>query len=326
MFNHPWRYEALSNLKNLAVIAVILLGTITIYTYLISKENETSQGLSFIEDFRQVDDYPLYVARYVGDYRFDEYLETGIRPRLGSFGCTCFAVGSIVGRNFDFPPNPVLLLFTDPVDGYKSVSMVDLGYFDYGMGDLPVDACGLEETPYMPFDGMNEKGLVVTMAAVPSAESPSGNKRSVGEIAAIRLLLDYAATVDEAVELLSGVNVVMADPPIHYLVSDASGESAVVEFVGGEMNVYRSTEFGIITNFILTGVDLPGDSPCYRYDLVYRGLSDNVVVSLEVAWGLLEGSSQPSTIWSCVYDKENLSVHVVMGGKYGSVHTFSLDS
>jgi len=314
----------LSNLRNLALAVVILIGIISIYTYLRPSETENSPYLSFIEDFRQVDDYPLYVARYVGDYRFDEYLETGVRPRIGSFGCTCFASGSVVGRNFDFPPNPALLLYTDPVDGYKSVSMVDLGYFDYSMGDLPVDASGLEETPYMPFDGMNEKGLVVTMAAVPFAESPSGKERSVGEIAAIRLLLDYAASVNESIELLSGVNVLMADPPIHYLVSDVSGESIVVEFVGGEMKVYRRSEFSIITNFILTGVDLPEGSPCYRYDLVYDGLLDDVL-SMDVAWGLLEASSQPSTIWSCVYDNENLSVHVVMGCEYGSVHTFNLD-
>jgi len=95
--------------------------------------------------------------------------------------------------------------------------------------------------------------------------------------------------------------------------------------VGGEMKTYRSTEFGIITNFILTGVELPTGSSCYRYDLVYRGLRDNEVVSNDFAWGLLEGSSQPSTIWSCVYDIENLIVHVVMGGKYGSIHTFNLD-
>ena len=58
---------------------------------------------------------------------------------------------------------------------------------------------------------------------------------------------------------------------------------------------------------------------------MYRGIRDNDEVSEDIAWGLLEASSQPSTIWSCVYDNENLLVHVVMGGKYGSIHTFYLD-
>ena len=314
----------MSNLKNISIIAVGLLSALVIYTYLNSVGVEESLHHSFIEDFRQVDDYPLYIARYVGEYRFNEYLETGKRPRLDSFGCTCFAVGSIVGRNFDFPANPALLLFTDPSDGYKSVSMVDLGYFGYSMDNLPVDTRGLEETPYMPFDGMNEKGLVVTMAAVPVAESPSDSERSVGEIAAIRLLLDYAASVDEAIELMSSYNVVMVVPPIHYLVADASGESAVIEFVRGEMQTYRSTEYSIITNFILTGVDLPDNSPCNRYDLVYRGLQDNYSMPEDVAWELLEKTAQPSTIWSCVYDIESLMVHVVMGRSYGSVYSFQL--
>ena len=38
---------------------------------------------------------------------------------------------------------------------------------------------------------MNEKGLVVTMAAIPFADAPySSDKVSIGEIAVIRLLLE----------------------------------------------------------------------------------------------------------------------------------------
>ena len=313
----------MNNLRNLGIILAILFALIFfIYPRALYPGNQVE--VSFMEDFRQVDDYPLFVAQYTGDYRFKEYLETGVRPNLSSFGCTCFAANSIVGRNFDFPANPALLLYTNPVDGYNSISMVDLGYFGYSMENLPVDASGLEETPYMPFDGMNEKGLVVTMAAVHHADPPENETRSVGEISAIRLLLDYAANVDEAIELLSGVNVVMADPPIHYLVADANGESVIFEFVEGEMKIYRSGEFGIITNFILTGVDLPDESTCDRYDSVYRGLLENEL-SMDIVWELLDGTSQSNTIWSCVYDIESLTVHIAMGRKYSTIHTFQLD-
>ena len=132
--------------------------------------------------------------------------------------------------------------------------MVDLGYFGYSMIDHPTGPDGLEEAPYMPFDGMNEKGLVVTMVAIPYADPPSDNEKSVGEIQVIRLLLDYAANIDEVIELLSGYNVVMADPPIHYLVADANGESMIIEFVDNEMRIYRSAlviAFGSIIQFII---------------------------------------------------------------------------
>ncbi|MCK4702296.1 hypothetical protein KAT55_02955, partial [Candidatus Bathyarchaeota archaeon] len=40
--------------------------------------------------FRKVDDYPLYVVHYNGDYGFSEYLATGETPLTGGFyrpGC-----------------------------------------------------------------------------------------------------------------------------------------------------------------------------------------------------------------------------------------------
>jgi hypothetical protein len=307
---------------------MVLLVTLLVITgiYLIYKnKNQKTTQIVYIEDFQQIDNYPLYTARYIGDYKFEEYLKTGKRPNLTPFGCTCFSKNMIVGRNFDFPANPALLLYTEPEDGYKSISMVDLGFFGYSMSKHPKLPLGLEETPYLPFDGMNEKGLVVTMAAVPKATSPSGNQKSVGEIALIRLLLDYASNVDEAIDLLRSYNVLMDEPPIHYLVADASGDSVVVEYVDYKMKTYRSNNQSIITNFVLTGLNLPQESPCDRYNLVYSILMENNTLTKDNAFGLLRDSSQSSTIWSCVYDIDELGVHIVMGRNYGIVHTFYIN-
>ena len=315
----------MNELRKLGVLTIIILIGFGFYSYFNYPKNQNYQDDGFIEGFQQVDSYPLFVARYVGDYRFNDYLETGRRPSLNFFSCTCFADGYLVGRNFDFPANPALLLFTSPADGYKSVSMVDLGYFGFSMSENPTGFDGLREVPYMPFDGMNEKGLVVTMAAIPYANPPSDKEKSVGEIEAIRLLLDYAANVDEAIELLSGYNVLMADPPIHYLVADSNGESVIIEFIDNDMKTYRSTDYGIITNFITTGLNLPIDSPCNRYNTVYSGLLEGGVISKEIVFNLLDNSSQSNTIWSCVYDIENRTVHIVMGRNFESVYSFSLE-
>jgi hypothetical protein len=78
--------------------------------------------------------------------------------------------------------------------------------------------------------------------------------------------------VDEAVELLQEYNVIMTDPPIHYLVADANGESLIIEFIDKVMKIFQSEDYGIITNFLITGLDLPSDSPCTRYDIVYSGI------------------------------------------------------
>jgi hypothetical protein len=323
------------------VLIVAILGAWALFTYWPEQPAQQPESTiagdqwSPVTGFSKVDSYPLYVATYVADYRLNEYLRTGgysssmIR---GSPGCTCFyASGSkLYGRNFDFPANPALLLFTHPGDGYASVSMVDLGYFGYSLGNLPENGFldSLATAPYMPFDGMNEAGLVVAMAAISHAEPPNDpGKVTLDEIGVIRLLLDKAATVEEALELLGEYNVEMLDPPIHYLVADKTGESALIEFLDGEMRVIRRSGFQVMTNFLVTETNLTGGAPCSRYNLVHQGLSEaQGAVTLEEALELLQGASQDSTIWSTVYDPVNLEVHVAMGRGYSSVHTFKLNS
>ncbi len=289
-------------------------------------------------NLEKVDNYPLYILRLEGYYGLSEYLRTGtLNFRFGgpSPSCTCFSASGngsnpLFGRNFDFPSNPVLLLFTNPSDGYASVSMVDLGYFGYSMGRLPKpdgDLENLRMTPYLPFDGMNEQGLAVGMAAIPSAEPPYDPGRvTIGEIQVIRLLLDRAGGVEEAIELLGGYNVEMTDPPIHYMLADRTGRSAIVEFVGGEMKVIRGGEpWQVMTNFIVQGSGAPMAVSCSRYLSVYNGLRNtDGSIGMAEALSLLEGSSQPSTIWSCVYNLETGDILISMGRKYDNALSFQL--
>ena len=60
-------------------------------------------------------------------------------------------------------------------------------------------------------------------------------KPTIGEIAVIREILDHAATVDEAIEIFNRFNIDMGSVPIHYLVTSAAGDSAVVECSGRTM-------------------------------------------------------------------------------------------
>lgn len=323
------------------VVLVLILGA---WSLLLSEpgppvhgpgEQATDEPWSPVTGFRKVDPYPLYVATYVADYRLGEYLETGSYSSSmirGEPGCTCFyAAGTgVYGRNFDFPPNPVLLLFTYPEDGYASVSLVDLGYFGYSMSELPDDddLDALTTTPYLPFDGMNEAGLVVGMAAIPHAEPPvTSGKVSIGEIQLIRLLLDRAATVEEALALIDEYDVEMVQPPIHYLVADAKGASAIIEYVGGERQVVNGSSFNVMTNFIVTETDMEGGAPCWRYSLVAEGLAEaQGSVSPDAAMDLLRGASQSSTIWSVVYSQATGEVRVAVGRGYGHVLVFELGS
>ncbi|MBN1137720.1 MAG: linear amide C-N hydrolase [Anaerolineae bacterium] len=296
--------------------------------------------------FRQVDDHPLYVMHLYGDYHFDDLLKTGTHPDaalpLGplpiarSWACTCFSAfgqpgQAILGRNFDWYNHPALLLFTHPSHGYDSVSMVDISYLVGLDSDEPSwsDRLSLLDAPYLPFDGMNERGLAVGMMAVPDAQvTTDRSKVTIDSLAAIRLLLDKAQSVDEALPLLGAYNIDWGSgPPLHYLIADSRGNSAVVEFVDGEMKVLRNERpWQAATNFVLSG-----HSPesamlqCNRYATAYRTLEQaQGQASHEGAMALLEDVSQPSTIWSVVYDMQSGQIAVAMGRDYGQAHHFKL--
>jgi hypothetical protein len=297
---------------------------------------------------RKVDDYPLYVMTYHGDYGFDDFLERAARAGsrsdpggqgiTGGWACTTFAAlstegNAILGRNFDWHNRPSLLLFTGPPDSYASVSMVDIAYLGFGVEEPSwVDRLALLDAPYLPFDGMNEVGLAVGMMAVPRAESSKDPKKAtISSLHAIRLMLDYAQDVNEAISLLDDYNIDFGGgPPVHYLIADSSGDSAVVEFLDGEMNVVRNDElWQVSTNFVISTERPEGaNSPCWRYDAVYETLEQaGGRISQEEAMALLEDVSQSGgshTMWSVVYGMTAGDIQVVVGGKYAEVYEFKL--
>lgn len=73
---------------------------------------------------------------------------------------------------------------------------------------------------------------------------------------AIRLLLDQAATVDEATALLKQYDLHSSGGMMHHLaLADAQGRSAVVEYIDNEMQV---TETPVVTNFFITPGEYQG--------------------------------------------------------------------
>ncbi len=105
---------------------------------------------------------------------------------------------------------------------------------------------------------MNEQGLVVGMAAVPPGQMTlDPNKATVGSIRVIRMILDHANTVDEALDILSRYNVDMQGGiPIHYLIADRSGQAALVEYYRGELFVFRNeAPWHLATNFLQASTD-----------------------------------------------------------------------
>jgi len=300
-----------------------------------------------LASLRKVDDYPLYVMRYYGDYGLGELMRAGVQISTGrqspyqemahSWACTCFASSkeegkALFGRNFDWYTHPALLLFTDPPGGYAAVSMVDISYLGFGREEPSLGTRRrLLYAPHMPFDGMNERGLVVGMMAVPYADAGRDpQKVTIDSLQAIRLMLDYAQDVDEALSVLQGYNIDFAGgPPLHYLIADVTGDSAVVEFVDGQVNVLRNDEpWQVATNFVISEAMPEGaGSECWRYNTAYEVLQGtDGSLSIERTMALPKTVSQSNTIWSIVYSMSTGDVQVTMKRKYDQVHTFKLGS
>ncbi len=293
-----------------------------------------------LASLEQVDDYPLYVMHYTGNY---EYPLIGSQPSVFTgFSCSLFAALSgdgdrLYGRNFDWDYSPALLLYTDPPDGYASVSMVDLTFLGINstaatsLIDLPlIKRTSLLAAPSMPFDGMNEYGLAIGMAAVPDEylddTSYDASRPRIGSIGIIRQILDHARTVDDAMKIFSQYNVDFTrGPPIHYLIADSSGKAILVEFYQKELvQLPNQDPWHLATNHLRCIAE--GSGGCWRYNTLSEHLTTSGgKLDLASAMQLLSDVKQSSTQWSAVYNLSTGDVNVVIGQDYGTMHTFHLD-
>ncbi|MBR4351723.1 MAG: linear amide C-N hydrolase [Bacteroidales bacterium] len=162
---------------------------------------------------------------------------------LATFNCTSFQAvnaggeGFLFGRNYDYFKNPTLVTVSHPKKGYASIAVSDMSHFGYSLEKLPESLVGKLSclaSIYAPVDGMNEKGLCTSIMALPGqASRQDTEKYDVGTTIIMRLWLDRCATVSEALALLDEVDVrhdATVGTGYHYMVADASGDCAVVEF------------------------------------------------------------------------------------------------
>ncbi len=295
-----------------------------------------------LASLKQVDDHPLYTLRYYGAYASPRTVSLpAVRTADSSSGwaCSLFTVlldedHRLYGRNFDWQFSPAVLLFTDPPDGYASVSMVDIEYLGFSRQDVshltdlpPEQLSGLLEAPAIPFDGMNENGLAIGMAAVdPGNMKSDPAKETIGSLGIMRQILDHARDVNEALEIFKKYNIDFeGGPPLHYLVADAKGRAVLVEFYQGEMHVFENEQpWHSATNFLRSSVEDPKGS-CWRYDRINdRFTETHGLLDSKSAMKLLSQVAQENTQWSVVYQMAHQEVSVALDRDYTNVQTFKI--
>ena len=322
-------------------------------------------ALRTLASIKKVDDYGMFQMTYYGDYGFDEFLKVGakdhdeldavisrlifdkiqgIEAKLNMVGggCTVFttrnAAGEVIlGRNYDFPVySPPLQLITRPDNGYASISTVSMLYLEYGVDNLPSgcneESLNLLVAPYIAADGVNEKGVSIALMSVAEAKPPfCENKITLNTTTAIRLVLDKAASVDEAIELLKQYNVYFSfDIYCHFLIADASGRSVLVEYWDNDVKVIESQ---IGSNFIAyNDLRISQGNAIERYDKVKETLdsnggilSKNQVVDLLVDIGWKSPEFGNGLQWSAIYNLSTLEGSIFADGNKDNLIEVSLN-
>lgn len=274
----------------------------------------------------------VYTFTFKGDYGFKAFLEKGgaktdaeMARYIAEFlshgymnipapessetktGCTSFQGVGLFARNFDFEPKgqQIVLVRTEPTDGYRSVSTSTFAFL--GMGDDWHPVAGMDgfaalATVYIPLDGMNEKGVCVADLVEIDGDSIATDteKPDLTIVAAIRLVLDYAASVDEAVELLSRYDIHPSIGTAHHLAIADERRSVVVEWKDGQQHVTDTT---VVTNHCLYQKRENALTEESKHRLERVGV--HKPASIDGAMAAIKDAAYPEqTLWSVIYDRK----------------------
>lgn len=298
----------------IVLLSVILIAGITVYA-LWHNEISTVASIEMLVDAnKENESAPVYIMDVSGGYYFDKFIEQGgvsndgdligfvvdnitkgiipINIDAPDIGCSSFTGADengdrYFGRNYDFSTSTGMIVRTNPGNGrYASISSVDLQFLGIKDG-APLDSMMQKliclAAPYAPLDGINEAGVScgIYMSYQGKedevvATNQTTDKPDLTSTTMLRMILDYAGSVDEAVELVKKYDLHdSANTSFHYMVADSTGKSAILEWVNAtdntdtdgskrELKVYyndddaalgekeEANKFQYITNFIVT--------------------------------------------------------------------------
>ena len=272
-------------------------------------------------------------------------------PEIGcsSFTATAENGDALFARNYDFSKTNAMLVFTEANEGrHATISTVDLQFLGI---DVDQDMTGLMDkviclaAPYAPLDGINDAGVSCGIYMTYQggeetvATSQDTDKPDFTSTTLLRLILDYADSVEEAVEIASSYDLHdSANTSYHYMVADSTGKSAILEWTndsavdttdndGSQRTlkvVYNdqdsaigereaASNYQVVTNFVLQpgyydGVPAENKKGADRYGRLYQELqaTDGVVADEQAAMDILQAVGRRG--WDND-DKNSCTVH-----------------
>jgi len=165
--------------------------------------------------------------------------------------------GVLVGRTMDWPEStdPILLIFPRGRHRYgglhgNNTAVENPAIWTSKYASLVTSIYGVGAV-----DGFNEKGLGAHLLYLNTTQYPSRTPAVPGLQVGLwaQYVLDNAATVEEALTALENVQVVMIaarghKAALHLVLEDAEGDSAIVEYLNGEMHIHHNKAWTVVTN------------------------------------------------------------------------------
>lgn len=164
----------------------------------------------------------------------------------------------VAGRSMDWPESTMPILTVLPAGmarhggmaGPEQVVKENPAKWTSKYGSLVTTIYGIGTA-----DGVNEKGFAGHMLYLKAADFGlrDAAKPAVQAALWLQYLLDQAADVKEALALLEKVQIVMVsahghNANVHLAIEDASGDSAIIEYINGKQVVHHGREFRLMTN------------------------------------------------------------------------------
>ena len=328
-------------------------------------------SIKTLRTFRKLSAAPLYTMDYTADYQLDRLLKMGAgsdtqlannlcRILLNGLpvkvkpegACSTFVAVTpdghkLFARNFDYKNGMAMLIKSVPKNGYRSIALSNLGHIGFDERHLPekgiISRFRTLASVYSPLDGMNEKGFAVAVnTAVEQVTRQDTGKTPVMTTLAIRMLLDRAANVEEAIGILDSIDMRSSGKiGYHFHIADRSGDSAIIEYIDNKMVVIRKNPEDIsfcLTNFTLSADEKNGTGK-ERFDIMQDRLQEKgSVMTSKEAMELLEAAMMDGhkyyepghmyydsiTQWSVVYDLSECTMAVTVKSDLEKIYDFSI--
>lgn len=232
--------------------------------------------------------------------------------------CTIFAKrekeGLIIGRSFDWVQLGGNINFVPP---YRSYGTRTIGTFF-------IEQLGEDK----PYEGMNEKGLMVAVVALPTIRE---EKREIKALTMncdgmVRYILERSSTVDEALYIIKQFSldygIKYGLPKVQYFIVDANDKVAIYEEgVYEEIVTLDVGDYRLLTNQTVT------ENPtCTRYKKIKSILDQGKIIDEEYCMDIASQAKQEElTAWTSVYTPKKKEFILCIDQNFDVKYRFNIE-